>query len=278
MKRHIPLEDGFTMWFLGLILALFWVVVVSFHLFVEYHPRREKVNRYSSDLYTLLQKTRSYALYDESTEEFAKHLSSLKGDSSASAFLDIMFDYAVLFKKGDKEHARLIARSSIFSRNLNIESFEKFKTYIENVQFAALAASSLHRDRLKNIIIRTDAPSFTVDLYVPPLWIYITIILLGAQFIFGAVYFSCYATSGRGKYGKWWECPWLAGFLLWFPGALPLVMLAGIISGSGAFLKRRRRKANELQAENPHSSPYRGLSPVDNDHVLLSKLEERLKG
>lgn len=277
MKRHIPLEDGFTVWLLGTILVMAWVAVASIHAFGD-RSTRENVNRYSSDLYVLLQGTRSYALYEESTEEFAKHLGSLKGDSSAPAFLDIMFDYAVSFQKGDKEHARLTARSRILSNNFDIKTFEKFKTHIEDKRFAALAVNPLHRDKLKAIIFRSDTAPVAIDLPVLPIWIYIFIIVSGAQFIFGSVYFSCYAIAGRGQYGKWWECPWLAGFLLWFPGALPLVMLAGIISGSGAFLKRRRRKANELQAENPHSSPYHGLSPVDNDHVLLSKLEERLRG
>lgn len=254
-----------------------WLFLASIHLFVDDRPARYVANRYASDLYALLQGTRSHALYVESAEEFAKLLGTLKGDPSAPVFLDIMFDYAVSFRKGDEDHARLTARSSILSRNLDIEAFSKFKTHIEDSRFAVFVANHLNREKLKAIIIRLDTAPVVIDPHAPPLWIYVSIILFGAQFILCAIYLLVYVSHEKHETnGKWWNVPQVMCFLLWFPGGLPLVIVAGLVSNRGAFLRVGRRKVKKSAEKNFCSNPALNIGSIGDSTILLSKLRERL--
>lgn len=288
MERYkVDGEEFFEKIWIGLLL------VVLIILFGGIGVTQRRGNTWSAQKYAQIfsgvwQGKQEYEELDAKVDGLVFHLRLLKEHEQFSQFLDASFQYAV----GYAEHGEVDARKIIFlttrakMQELGMQkNFSVMREFLEDARLGYVLKDSQRRAQMKAMLQGNVSASVEIN---SPIFVWYWVLVFGlvGQCVLGAVYFiACLVRRGMGWHrdGVWWDLPWKENvwpYLVipfWFPGALPLVAMVGIVPVSrGIWHWFRKRKGQKDSLGERYSLTLDDYSPEGD--ALLQRLTTKMKG
>lgn len=284
-KKGLRVSAGlFFAWIgVGLGLSMVAVAVWSIEQFENVRPAMLEERRYAQNFLDILEERKKTSIQEVELAVFTRHLRSFREKASAPTITEAMFYYSDVYGSrnnwGDEWNPlQRKVYLMLTMEGIGWNTFADLLPYIENDAFARMVKEKKYRERIRQVVLGKDVPPLTVDTNLPSWWPGFLILLFSCQFasavsymIGNAIYLAEHEEGVR-WYLLSWKSVWPIFTLpLWFPGALPLIVVRGVV-GFVLSVGRRRRSRTEFDSS---VSLGRGHAVRDEER-LLKRLQERV--